>query len=317
MNLKYFIYVLTFLSFASCNDEIFIKETFFDEKMFKIEGDGGICHIKHRPKNLTAIDIDVNNLLTTIDTDQNDLDSYSVVTYDKNGNKIDNGSPLSMVSHIVYSSSDIMFTLSLEKNYVTFSSIENTSMKYVTIPVVFHYGDNVKEYVYVTVTNGRLKEFVTSDFNLEDTVIKDDGTYNDYVTLQNNGNSPAIFNIRPYKNTFGILFFDTVDSWATNLDYHGRVPYVVDNSVVLMDMPVDYYAILGKECGYPIESVYKDISVDVTIPANSSANVIVRYISASVPFTATYRNPISQRMLTTSGKCKIMIPFTHEVKFEK
>lgn len=289
---------------SSCNDDIFIKETFFDERELKIEGDGGFCSVKYQPKNLTRVGIEVNN-----------IDEFTIATYDRNGDRIDNGSPVTEIGGIVYISPDITLSLMFEGKRLLISSVEHSVLEYTEIPVVFEYG-SLKEYVYVTLAPGRQKEFVSSSLDLSQATVKDEGTYSISEVFKNNGPAKCTFEVKPYEHASGYINLATDDNWAKNLDYFGEVPYYNDGKVTAVDMTHGTFSIIGEYCGHPMDESRRNTVLIFDVPPYSKAEVRVRYVSGILPFSATYRNPISERTMITTGQCEFQQPYTYEVIIE-
>lgn len=302
---------MSLLLMTSCNDEIFIKETFFNEREFKIDGDGGSCQIKFQPKNLTGIGIE-----PTIGAKEINIDEFTVDTFDKNGDKIDNDSPINEIGWILYTSPDLMLSLTIDGKYLSVTSVEHTDIEYQKIAVAFSY-KLAKEYVYITLTDGRPKEFVESRLDANQAIVSDNGWYSISERFTNKGDVPVTLTLKPYEHTNGTINFEPTDGWASNLDYFGSIPDIDNGKVIVKDMPPHTFCILSENNIYPMSEDQRNTEVNIKLNAGQTAEVRVKYADASLPFRATYINPVTQRTMTTFGRCTIDIPYTYEIQIKE
>ena len=252
----------------------------------EIEGDAGTVEVPIVRKGLMSIVFD----------DVSDPDKF-VTTYGHSGTVIPNESSLDEIARINFTTQVTRY-------------IGSTTLR-------LDYGYD-SAFITVRIAPGREPElafFAYDMTRLDDLGPRIHETFS--LSYNNEGPLPSSVTVWPYLNSFCRVTLEPVETWFDYLTI--GVPLPLYSETAGWQVSDKVYAVkTGTNFDFSLPGIDRMLHIDVTVPALSQGSVrsFVESRWATVPFTMTFRNPVSGREYDSEGICTVKQPLSYEVVLE-
>ncbi len=308
VNLRiHMISALACLPLMACNNDIFVEDSSPSQNEVEIEGDGGTCSIEIKTKALKDIYVSSG-------------DSYNTQTtyYDRQGNPLEDNYTITELGSINYSSMWVLLDVDIDGNRLTIRSTENSSRTEQNIYISLDYG-HVVENIKVNMLPGKPMEteyLIFAENHLNVTPIsKIESTAQ---SMHNNTSITQRIEFHPYLEKEGIALLDHENPQINSLEVKTSLPTYI-NGRWIMDDGEQHAMSLGQSHRYFPKGLQRDLTVSVEVAPYTNLRAVcgVEYSSITVPFFASFINPVSGRTFLETGVCTVSEPVGYRIHTEE
>lgn len=301
--LKIWILILSAMSLAGCNDDIFIDRVDLPE-MTEVkllpEGDDHTMIIP--VKGLRSWGIE-------------NAEPSEYMTYYGPGGVVGPDSPASELTSIWFEDFHSAFGVSINGNYLYFNNLYNCTGKDENITVFLRYEDGTRFVNFYIPAGEKLKVDWVSYFGNGFDVTPDVETSVNTVTYANNSSETVRVYVMPYKSTPAKAFLSADEPWVKDIEVEMSLPVLFDDSWGLHS---DGF-ILNCDTPYEYKSINSDMRVPRDIPAETEVKVVksVSYSKVLCRGEMYIRNPYTDDVFVSAFTLTTLYPVSYEIKIEK
>lgn len=285
---------------TACNGDIFLDEPALPyETNITLEGDGGVAVVTIPLKDLQGIGF------RYFDTQIN------TTYYNATGEKIDNKSPVSEISLIVYESDFSRFEIHRQGSRLTLKSVCST-YKYDNhdeIELEYRYG---YRRIQVTILPGKPMKLESVHYN-GPLSFNTETKVSSRIGFENTSPTDLVCTEFPYLNQQPYVFIEPMSLWAKDTSVAMEVPVYENGEWVIKEKTLSP----GKKSYYPGPDYMT--SVDISIPGATNGYIItsVDYECAMVSGTMYYVNEILDRRVPVDFNLSSFYPVSYDIRIEE
>lgn len=301
MRIRSIIFLLPLAVTAACNNDLFIEESFLEERNFEIDGDGGYCSVHFQPEGLQSIHID------------NTYGWNPVAYYDLEGKETASDTPVCELSYMVFSDIDHVFSIGIQGKKMILNSIDNTSEKPMEYVVHLDYGSR-EEVLTVTAKPGA--SMVCEDIKY-DYAGRTEITPSRHTTterLKNESDVEVKVTLMPYRKAVRFISLTSDETWIDERWFEIPLPH--NYSGYWSDGETWHLSFCQDQMIRP-ENVDRDLEVDVTVPPRCTVDMTCNYETHVFPFWMTVTSPSSGRKHVVDGTLELSFPTSYDIEIHE